>query len=57
MDGFDNQSCKVLATTNRLDVLDSALLRPGRFDTIIYVGIPNQNAKFEILKTITRVRM
>ncbi|XP_074600360.1 nuclear valosin-containing protein-like isoform X2 [Brevipalpus obovatus] len=54
MDGFDNQSCKVLATTNRLDVLDSALLRPGRFDTIIYVGIPSPEAKLEILKTITR---
>lgn len=55
MDGFDNQSCKVLATTNRLDVLDSALLRPGRFDNIIYIGIPDQSAKLEILKTITRV--
>ena len=54
MDGFDHNSCKVLAATNRLDVIDPALLRPGRFGTILYVGVPNAEAKFENLKALTR---
>uniref|UniRef100_T1KLR5 AAA+ ATPase domain-containing protein n=1 Tax=Tetranychus urticae TaxID=32264 RepID=T1KLR5_TETUR len=54
MDGFDNQSCLVLAATNRLDVLDSAILRPGRFDNHIYVGVPDEAARLDILKAITR---
>ena len=54
MDGFDYNNCKVLAATNRLDVIDPALLRPGRFGTILYVGIPNVEEKFEILKALTR---
>ncbi len=51
MDGFekDNQII-VIAATNRLDILDSALLRPGRFDRKIYVPAPTLNERKEILK-------
>jgi cell division protease FtsH len=42
MDGFAaNEGVVVLAATNRADVLDPALLRPGRFDRQIYVGLPD----------------
>ncbi len=51
MDGFekDNQII-VIAATNRIDILDSALLRPGRFDRKIYVPAPTLNERKEILK-------
>ena len=51
MDGFekDNQII-VIAATNRLDILDPALLRPGRFDRKIYVPVPTLNERKEILK-------
>lgn len=44
----------VIAATNRPDKLDSALLRPGRFDKLIYVGPPNAEDRLEILHTIVR---
>jgi len=44
----------VVATTNRPDILDSALLRPGRFDRLIYVPAPNEKARIEIFKVHTR---
>lgn len=51
MSGFkENQGIIVLAATNRLDVLDDALLRPGRFDRHIEVGLPDVNARHKILK-------
>jgi len=51
MDGFDPLSnVKVIAATNRLDLLDPALLRPGRFDRIIEVPLPDYRARVEILK-------
>ena len=47
----------VLAATNRPDILDPALLRPGRFDRIIYVPPPDENTRFEILKVhVRRIR-
>nr|YP_010152783.1 cell division protein FTSH [Olisthodiscus luteus]YP_010152847.1 cell division protein FTSH [Olisthodiscus luteus]QQW50444.1 cell division protein FTSH [Olisthodiscus luteus]QQW50508.1 cell division protein FTSH [Olisthodiscus luteus] len=51
MDGFEsNKGIIVLAATNRVDVLDSALLRPGRFDRQVYVGLPDVKGRLEILK-------
>lgn len=51
MSGFkDSQGIIVMAATNRIDVLDEALLRPGRFDRHIEVGLPDVNARYEILK-------
>jgi len=44
----------VVAATNRPDVIDSALMRPGRLDRILYVGPPDQKAREEILKIRTR---
>ena len=55
MDGLVTlENVTVLAATNRPDILDPALLRPGRFDRIIYVPPPNQEARKEILKIHTR---
>ena len=51
MDGFAaNEGVVVLAATNRSDVLDPALLRPGRFDRQIYVGLPDIKGREEVLK-------
>ena len=51
MDGFDqNEGVIVMAATNRQDILDPALLRPGRFDRQIYVGYPDIKGREEILK-------
>ena len=51
MDGFSkNEGVIVLAATNRPDILDPALLRPGRFDRQIYVGVPDSKGREEILK-------
>jgi len=44
----------VVAATNRPDVIDSALMRPGRLDRILYVGPPDQKAREDILKIRTR---
>ena len=55
MDGFAaNEGVVVLAATNRADVLDPALLRPGRFDRQIYVGLPDIKGREEILKVHSR---
>ena len=51
MDGFSRaEGVIVLAATNRVDILDPALLRPGRFDRQIYVGAPDAHGREEILK-------
>ena len=51
MDGFgSNEGVIVMAATNRQDILDPALLRPGRFDRQIYVGLPDIKGREEILK-------
>lgn len=55
MDGFsDNQGVIVIAATNRRDILDPALLRPGRFDRQITVGYPDIKGREAILKVHTR---
>lgn len=55
MDGFEgNEGVIVIAATNRSDVLDPALLRPGRFDRKIMVGNPDVKARVEILKVHAR---
>lgn len=55
MDGFAaNEGVVVLAATNRVDILDPALLRPGRFDRQVYVGAPDVKGREEILKVHTR---
>ena len=51
MDGFlPNNNIIVIAATNRKDILDSALLRPGRFDRIIYVPLPDRKSREDILR-------
>ena len=51
MDGFGNNSgVIVMAATNRADILDPALLRPGRFDRQIYIGVPDVKGREDILK-------
>ncbi|PUA33124.1 MAG: proteasome-activating nucleotidase [Zestosphaera tikiterensis] len=55
LDGFDPlDNVKVIATTNRLDVIDPALLRPGRFDRLIYVPLPDLKGRVSIFKIHTR---
>ena len=55
MDGFgSNEGVIVMAATNRPDILDPALLRPGRFDRQIYVGLPDIKGREEILKVHAR---
>ena len=55
MDGFGaNEGVIVIAATNRADILDHALLRPGRFDRQVYVGLPDIKGREEILKVHTR---
>jgi cell division protease FtsH len=55
MDGFDSrQGVIVIAATNRVDVLDQALLRPGRFDRQVVVQPPDRNGRLEILRIHTR---
>ncbi|MFX1514968.1 MAG: CDC48 family AAA ATPase [Promethearchaeota archaeon] len=55
LDGLEElKGVVVIAATNRPDMIDPALLRPGRFDKIISIGLPDQPARLEILKIHTR---
>lgn len=55
IDGFDPRGdVRILAATNRPDILDPALLRPGRFDRLIYFPLPNPKARLAIFKIHTR---
>ena len=55
MDGFEsNQNVKIIAATNRPELLDKALLTPGRFDRIIEIGLPDRDARENILQIITK---
>jgi proteasome regulatory subunit len=55
MDGFDNRGdVRIMAATNRADMLDPALLRPGRFDRLIEIPLPDKDSRFQILKIHSR---
>jgi proteasome regulatory subunit len=55
MDGFENRGdVKIIAATNRIDILDKALLRPGRFDRIIEIPLPDADGRLSILKVHSR---
>ncbi|MEO0144487.1 MAG: ATP-dependent zinc metalloprotease FtsH [candidate division WOR-3 bacterium] len=55
MDGFEGkEGIVILAATNRPDILDPALLRPGRFDRKVYIGLPDAKGRLEILKIHSR---
>lgn len=55
LDGFRPlEGVAIIAATNRVDILDPALLRPGRFDRLIEVPLPDEKARYEILKVLTR---
>lgn len=55
MDGLESRGCFMLGATNRPDIIDPAILRPGRFDKILFVDLPTSEDRFEILKTLTKV--
>jgi proteasome regulatory subunit len=55
MDGFERRGdVKIIGATNRIDILDRALLRPGRFDRIIEIPLPEENGRLAILKVHSR---
>jgi transitional endoplasmic reticulum ATPase len=55
MDGLETlQNVIVIAATNRPDILDPAMLRPGRFDRLIYIPAPDEDARLEILRLYTK---
>uniref|UniRef100_A0A8C8SID7 Nuclear VCP like n=1 Tax=Pelusios castaneus TaxID=367368 RepID=A0A8C8SID7_9SAUR len=55
MDGLENRrQVFIMAATNRADIIDPAILRPGRLDKTLYVGLPPPADRFAILKTITK---
>ena len=54
MDGIEERKgVVVIASTNRLELIDKAMLRPGRFDRIVYIEAPDQNTRYKILKIHT----
>ena len=54
LDGFERSDVVIMASTNRLDTLDAALLRPGRFDRQVYVSPPDLIAREQILNVHVR---
>jgi SpoVK/Ycf46/Vps4 family AAA+-type ATPase len=55
MDGLDERrDVFVIAATNRPDIIDPAMLRPGRLDKLLYVPLPTKEDRFSILKTVVR---
>lgn len=55
MDGIeDRQGVFLMAATNRPDIVDPAVLRPGRLDKILYVGLPQETDRVDILKALTK---
>lgn len=54
MDGMEKRNdVYVIGATNRLDKIDSAMLRPGRLEKVIYVGLPTPDDRVDILKSLT----
>lgn len=55
MDGLEGRnSVYIIAATNRPDIIDRAILRPGRFDKLLYVRLPNPKERLDILKTLSK---
>ena len=55
LDGLsDRRGVYVIAATNRPDMIDPAMIRPGRLDQQLFVGLPSANERFEILKTLSK---
>ena len=55
MDGLDERrDVFVIAATNRPDIIDPAMLRPGRLDKLLYVPLPTKSDRLQILQTLTR---
>lgn len=56
MDGIsDRKGVFLMAATNRPDIVDPAILRPGRLDRTVYIGMPNAEDRVDILNAITKV--
>lgn len=56
MDGIESRKgVFLLAASNRPDIIDSAVLRPGRLDKILYVGLPTPGDRVDILRALTKV--
>lgn len=56
MDGVEGRKgVFLLAASNRPDIIDPAVLRPGRLDKILYVGLPTREDRVDILRAITKV--
>lgn len=56
MDGVEGrQGVFLMAASNRPDIIDSAILRPGRLDKILYVGLPSASDRVDILRAVTKV--
>lgn len=57
MDGIEGRKgVFVMAASNRPDIIDPAILRPGRLDKILYVGLPSTSDRVDILRAVTKVR-
>ncbi|CAG8476911.1 29392_t:CDS:10, partial [Racocetra persica] len=55
LDGLENRKqVYIIAATNRPDIIDPAMMRPGRLDKLLYVGLPTASERYEILKTLTK---
>lgn len=55
MDGLEaRKQVFIMAATNRPDIIDPAVLRPGRLDKVLYVGLPNEEDREDILRTLTK---
>lgn len=58
MDGVEGrQGVFLMAASNRPDIIDPAVLRPGRLDKILYVGLPTSEDRVDILRAITKVNI